>query len=317
MLAVAALLLAACGGDDDDGEPTARPTTRAGSAATTTASSATPRAGATASSATPLAGSSGGLTLVAGDTAGGSTTVGALADRIAAAWAGIASFRVLEMTQPAGGPFTLVVGAGPVASPAAGPTEADSYVLDEVVLPDRRRRQFVEGGNVASEIVVIGGTVYARGEFVGQYVDPALAADTWVVLEPSAIGTETPLGQVLHGMLTPIGAPLSALTPEERDLPARSVGQATTESGRTCDLYDIVQTTQTGERVEVLVAIEASGLPCAVVTSAGGQHTIAAFTDFNAPIAIDPPAEAVPWQPLPATPVGGATPAPGEATPAG
>jgi hypothetical protein len=110
---------------------------------------------------------------------------------------------------------------------------------------------------------------------------------------------------------------LSALSPEERDLPARAAGQVTTDSGRVCDVFEIVQTTPTGERVDVLVWIEASGLPCAVETSAGGQFTVATYMDFNAPIAIEPPAGAVPWQPSPAATPPAATPAPGEPTPAG
>ena len=40
--------------------------------------------------------------------------------------------------------------------------------------------------------------------------------------------------QVLQGFLTPIGAPLGALTPEQRDLPVTPAGQTTVE-GKTCD----------------------------------------------------------------------------------
>ena len=309
------LLLAGCGDDDEPAtDPTAlnqpNPT-----ATRSTSSPATPRPAtpgpATPAAATPIAGTPDGTPAPA-------TTVGALADRIGAAWTGVASFRVSEITVSADAPPTA--GGGPVGSPSASPIAGPGDPLvsanDEVVLPDRKRREIVVGDRPSTSIVVIGETIYARGGLVVEFVDPSLPTETWIVLDPATVDPTSPLGDVLAGFLGPVRAPLSDLRPDERDLPARSTGQSVIE-GRTCDLYAIVQTTETGERVDVSVGVDATGLPCAIATTAGGQTTTAIYVAFNEPLAIEPPPGAVPWQPSPVATPAGATPQAGAPTPAG
>jgi hypothetical protein len=241
--------------------------------------------------------------------AGSETTVGDLADRIAAAWTGVTSYQINTIEFPSDGATPPVLpGASPIASPLAGPTEPSGFWIDEVVLPDLKRRRIVADQVVASEIVVSGGQIYVRGEIVVELVDATLGAETWVVLTAADLATGSPLAQVLEGFLTPAAAPLSAISAEQRSLPMNFVRQTTAEN-RVCDLYHVVQTTLTGERVDVEIAIDASGLPCLIQTSVGGQTTVATYVAFNTPLTIEPPAEAVP---LPAaSPTAPASPAAG------
>jgi hypothetical protein len=318
LLVALALLLAGCGDDDED-EPTAvAPSPTAAVAATAAGPAVTGGGQATPGPVSPAA-SPRSSPAASPEAPSGEITVGVLADRIGSAWVAVTTYRVDEVTRPADASTTVPVPASPVAtpraSPVAGPLATGVYVADEVVLPDRKRRRIVEADGTESELVAVGDVLYARGAVVRRYLDPDLPPETWVVLDPAAFGLETPLGQLLSGFLSPPGAPLSALSADERALPARPSGEATVDD-RTCELYDVVRTTSTGERVVVTYGIDPTGLPCSIRTRAGGLDILTTYRAFNEPLAIEAPAGATPVAPVvasptaaPATPTGGPTPA--------
>jgi hypothetical protein len=255
--------LAACGKDEEKPTPTA-------TAAATVAPTAPPDSG------TPPGGT--GL------------TVGDLADRIGAAWSSVSTYRRVTTTidgnaTNSGSPTSRV-------SPNAGQS-SDVETIDEVILPDRRRRiARTTDGAVQYELVAVGGKVYARGALA-----PGLSAtrpdpNAWVEVDPTAFDPNSPDAPFYADLIAPAPVPYSALSPEERSRDAVSLGQ-TTVDGRSCTAYRFVDTTETGERIEIVLSLGADDLPCSVEIRGGGQTTTSILT-YNAPLTIDAPAGATP-----------------------
>lgn len=226
--------------------------------------------------------------LVTGTPQGASgLTVAQLADRIATAWSTVATYR--EVT-------TTVVGSttrpgSPTASPSAGRPD-NVETIDEVVLPDRRRRIVrTTDGTVLYELVAVAGKAYARGPRV-----PGLSAtrpDTfaWVAVDPRTF-VGTPYERFYADLVAPAAAPYSRLSRQERSRDAVPLGQ-TTVGGRSCAAYRLADTTQTGERLEITLALGADDLPCSIETRGGGQTTTTTVT-YNLPLTIAAPTGATP-----------------------
>ncbi|MEA2531465.1 MAG: hypothetical protein QOG89_3109 [Thermomicrobiales bacterium] len=262
-LAVVVSGLAGCGDDDDNPAPTA--TVAATVAVPSPPSGATPRTG------TEL-------------------TVGSLADRMSVAWANVSSYRAVTTTESPGA--SLAAGS-PVAGASPAPPGSVVQAVDEVVLPDRKRRIARLDGAVQYELLVVGGKVYARGPSV-----PALDAtradpNAWVEIDPTALDAASPYAEAYSGVLAPVSTPYSALSPEERARDAVPVGDRTV-GGRTCAAYRIADTTETGERIEVVLSLGADDLPCSIETRVGGVVTTTIF-EYNVPLSIEAPVAATPF----------------------
>jgi hypothetical protein len=211
----------------------------------------------------------------------GGLTVGDLADRMAAAWSGVKTYRTVFTTSAhAGG--TPNAGASPVASPVVG-----LEVIDEVVVPDRKHRIYKQGGTSSSEFIAVDGKVYARGPLAAGLKPATPSSGDWVVVDPAAVNQTTPLGQLVTTLAAPAVPPYSDLSESRRNRTATPLGDVGV-AGRTCTAYGIVDTTATGEPIDVILALGPDDLPCSIETRAGGTDNITVFT-FNLPLTINAP----------------------------
>lgn len=259
-LGIVAVALAACG---DATDPTPTPRSPSATATAPAAPPATPRSSGQAETPAP-----------------GELTVGQIADGIAAAWGGVTSYRATTVTK--GGPTASPVAASPVA---ASPVAGNRVDVDAVLRPDRRRFTRTVDGTVEAEIVVVGGDVFARGTQppgIPALPDPGV----WRRVYPTA-GKPTGDLAVYAGFSIPPSPPYGGLSENERGRIARPVG-AVGASGRTCSGYRIADMTQTGERIDVVIAIDAAGLPCSIETRAGGTVTTTTY-EFGVELVIEAP----------------------------
>lgn len=204
-------------------------------------------------------------------------TVGTLADRIGAAWTGIDRYYSETST------YTL-------ASP--DPAEASQQIVEEAILPDLRRQTVTQNGVVQSEIVASGGNIYGRGPNLPGISQPNRDPDIWITINGNVLGPNNSFSGVYQSLLLPIEPPYSALNDADRSRPAEELGIVNV-SGRACQAYRIVDTTLTGERVEVELALEESGLVCSIETSSGNSLTSSVYI-YDRPAEIEQPASPVP-----------------------
>lgn len=282
-LAVAALLLltlVACGKSAAP-TPAPAPPTATVAGATQPATSAATQAVATAAttvstadSATPSAGAS----PVAGE-----TTVGQLADRIGAAWGTVRTYRATTVS-------TVTLPASPVAAspiPRATPLAAASNVtIDENVLPDRRHIVQLVNGQSVVEYLIVGGEVWVRGP-QAPGVTPAATPDAWVAVGATPVASDNPFAGTYAELAKPVGVPYAGLSQAERERIAHPAGTITV-NGRSCAAYRAVDTTMTGERIDVTIAIADAGLPCSIETRSGSSDTVTTF-EYNIELTIDAP----------------------------
>jgi hypothetical protein len=222
---------------------------------------------------------------------GGTTlTVGTLADRIGAAWPGVSTYRRVTTTRAEGVPArpgTAAAGASPGAS-GADIVET----IDEVILPDRRRYLGLGAdGAVRYELIAVAGSVYARGTLVPGLSPTRPDADAWVEVDPAAFA-DSPYAGFYAELVGPVPVPYSALSPARRSRDAVALGQ-TSVNGRECTAYRFAETTETGERLEIVLTLGADDLPCSIETRGGGQTTTTVVT-YNLPLTIEPPRGATP-----------------------
>ncbi|HEY7032724.1 MAG TPA: hypothetical protein VH482_15380 [Thermomicrobiales bacterium] len=240
----------------------------------------------TSTTTVPVTGSA---TAVTSTVTGSGLTVGTLADRIGAAWVGVTTYRAVTTT--AGGePGKTGSPAVTAASGVAGPGAVET--IDEVVLPDRKHRLARLDGVGQYEVIAVGGKVYARGPLAPGLSPSRGDPDAWVAVDPAAFAGTPPAGEFYADLLAPPTAPYSGLSRQERARDAVPLGQ-TTVDGRACATYRVADTTQTGERIEIILALGADDLPCSLETRAGGQATTTVFT-YNLPLTIEAPSGATP-----------------------
>lgn len=207
----------------------------------------------------------------------GELTVGQIADKIAAAWTTVRTYRT-EFT---------TIGQSQTASPVASPVVLP-YVttIDEFVLPDRRHRLQQSGATVVTEIIVIGQSIYVRGLSA-----PGVPAGTdpgaWSMIDLASLPADSPFRPFYSELLQPIDPPYRDLSAAERARIARPV-ESVTVDGRQCEAFRTVDLTLAGERVEVVISIDSTGLPCMIQTAVNGTLNITTFT-FNVPVQITPP----------------------------
>jgi hypothetical protein len=207
-------------------------------------------------------------------------TVGELADRIAAAWPSVSTYRTVSRGQS---------GIVPGTAAAGTPNGSQSIeVVTEVVLPDRKHQVSTSNGAVQEEFVKVGSTVYVRGPMTGG-ITATPVADDWRVVDAATISPESTPAPQIASLLAPIQPPYAGLSPDERDRDAKPLGAITVEN-RSCQAYQIVDTTETGERIDVTLAIGSDNLPCSIETQVGGTDYLTTFI-YNIPLTITPPVE--------------------------
>ncbi len=253
------------------------------------------------------------------------TTLGDLAGRMDAAWSGVRSFRMVHTGPEAAMPLTREPAAAPPAStpqagaaatpgatpvaatPVAGAAGPRQSILD-VAAPDRVRQVISGTGDTDHEAMVLGDEVYLRGPFTASIV-PGTPPDAWIVLPADAVRAaasdeHSPVA-MLAALLMPPPSPLATLPPnllpqEPRDLGAVEV------DGRACRAWGAANTTRTGERLDITIAIDGDGLPCSIETRKGTEvQGLIVWEAFGEEIAIEAPAAATPVAAPMATPMAG------------
>ncbi len=204
-------------------------------------------------------------------------TVGQLADRIDAGWVGIDRYQSVTTTQTIGSPES-----------SAPSTET----VEEAILPDRRRQVVSLGGELRSEIVSAGGNIYGRGVSLPGIVQPNRDPDVWIVINGNVLGSDNAYSGFYQSLLLPVQPPYAGLSQADRDKPAEDLGDVDV-GGQTCRQYHIVDTTLTGERVEIALALSDSGLVCSIQTTSDHSVTTTVFS-YDKPTEITPPASPVP-----------------------
>jgi hypothetical protein len=238
-------------------------------------------------------------------TPSGELTLGALAERVNAAWAGVGSYRATFTGGPVSAPPAPGTPlASPVATPVAGSTDVFTSVR-EVVLPDRQRQTVSGAGADDHEAILAGGRLYLRGPLAAQIV-PGTDPETWLTLDPASVTPESRLSILLGGLPDTPPSPLAGVPERLWPQGLRDLGEVTVD-GRACRAYAAADTvTATGMRVDYTIAVDENDLPCFIETSAGGTpRGREEYSAIDAELEIEAPAAATP---VAAIPVALATP---------
>jgi hypothetical protein len=205
-------------------------------------------------------------------------TVGHLADRIAAAWETIDRYRAVTTT---------------TGSDRGSPTAATpiSETIEEVIMPNQRHQVVSINGVEQSEIVAAGGNIYGRGVSLPGIQQPNRDPEVWITINGNVLGPNNEFSGFYQSLLLPVQPPYAGLDETDRSRPVQTLGVVDI-NGRSCQQYGMVDTTLSGARVDILVALEASGQVCSIETRSGSSVTATIYT-------YDQPAEIV----LPASPV--------------
>lgn len=295
MLLLLLPLLASCGGGDKAASPTATPPPAATVPVSTTAIAVVPTGGSPVS-ASPVAGTPGA----------GGATFGELADRVNGAWAGVKNYQLVRV-YGRDADAAPVAGASPaaVASPGTGTftvSATTAEITEQGIVPNQRHQATQARGQASSESVSLDGKVWVRGALAG-FVRPNISPETWVAVDPAAIDPKSQLRTVFDALAAPITPPFPTMDAALRSRELISLGTVSID-GRSCDGYRFVQTTETGGRIDVAIAVGSDNLICAIETQAGGLVTLTRYTAYNQTMTIRAPANALPM----ATPPAAGTP---------
>jgi hypothetical protein len=204
-------------------------------------------------------------------------TVGQLAERIGAGWAEIDRYRAVTTTQSIG-------------SPVAGSVHRET--VEEVILPGQRHQVVSVNGVVQSEIVSAGGSIYGRGPALPGIVQTNRDPAVWITINGNVLGPDNAASGFYQSLLLPVQPPYAGLSQSDRDKPAEELGSVDV-AGQPCQQYRIVDTSLTGERVEIVLALTESGLTCSIQTTSAHAVTTTVYT-YDQPAVIVVPASPVP-----------------------
>ena len=204
----------------------------------------------------------------------GEVTAGQIADRIAAAWPTVASYRSITRIIPASGT--------PEATPAV---ELAGRAERHVILPDQKQIVITDQGST-TEIVLVNGVLSKRT------TPPGGSPSPWQVIDPATVSPNDPFSRTYETILAPETPPYSGLSGRQRDRIGTEQGQNTI-NGRACTGYLFPEVTETGERIQVIVYLDNDDLPCRIETRAGLTISQTDYV-FNQETAIATPAAATP-----------------------
>ncbi|MEZ4561208.1 MAG: hypothetical protein R2853_00515 [Thermomicrobiales bacterium] len=228
-------------------------------------------------------------------TAAAKLTLGELAGRVDAAWANVASYRVVSIVAAPPVPAATPIGAAR-ATPGATPVSAAGQVVAtrDVILPDIQRLEVSVWGTNDFEAISDGETIYVRGPLAA-HIDASAGPEQWITLRASDVPEDSQIANLLGGLPVVPMPPFAGIAErlelqEVRDLGPIEVG------GRTCQTYGAADTKlTTGQRVDYVVGIDTDDLPCFIetlsgTTSLGRQE----YSLFNEVAAVDVPAAGTP-----------------------
>jgi hypothetical protein len=172
-------------------------------------------------------------------------------------------------------------------TPAAAKT-AQQRTESETILPDRKHTVTTVDGVLQSELLLVDGMIYARGPAAPGLSPTRPNPDEWTTIDPATIDASSLAGQALSFFSKPLTPPYGELSKNERER-AAVPGEPVTVNGQTCDTYTIADTTQTGDRIEITLAIGANDLPCSIQSRLGESTSLTTY-EYNIPLSIDAPA---------------------------
>lgn len=185
----------------------------------------------------------------------GQTTLGELLDRIDAAWSTVESYRI-----------TSTSGSAPDASGQSSPNAQKT--VEEWSAPNNRRIIQYTNDQVTDESVYVNSRVFMYGSFVASAIAPEVGPNAWVVLDPSVIPSDTPVGSRVAFLTRDPANPFADVTGDLRATGIRETGTATI-GGRRCTVYAFAGSSEGGEGISYELAIDEGDLPCQLVKHAG------------------------------------------------
>lgn len=190
-------------------------------------------------------------------------TVGQLLARVEAAWPSVVSMR------------TTFWSTG--ATAGGTPPPSGMVTVEEVSLPAGRRLVVMNDGMVTDEQIAVDGRIYMKGALVPTAIAPMIDSETWVEVDPAAVGTGSPVSMQIGYLLSPIVSPFADVSDETTGLLATPGGNVTI-NGRSCDVF----TFGDPDGISYELALDAGNLPCRFVQSAGTRANVTLY-EFNDP----------------------------------
>ena len=180
----------------------------------------------------------------------GEVTAGQIADRIAAAWANVTSYRSTTRILPA-----------TVGSDATPSVDLAGTAERQVILPDQKRIVISDAFG-STEIVLSGGVLSKRT------TPPGGEPGEWETIDPARVAPDDPFGRTYETILAEETPPYSGLSGRQRDRIGTDQGEVEI-NGKTCTGFLFPEVAPTGERTQVIIYLDASDLPCRIETRAG------------------------------------------------
>jgi hypothetical protein len=212
----------------------------------------------------------------------GQVTVGELADRIAGGWMVATTMRLTAST--------TMDSATPEA--IASPTTSLDYVVTTEVDGNGSKRITITAlGFFITQVISIRGQIWVSGFYDAWNIpDSAVGApfgDGWMEVDTSAADNDPNFNQFVLTMLSNYPPPYSGLSDSARARVVEPLGDRVV-GDRTCSAYRIPATTETGQAYDIILTLDARGLPCSNDTIAFGQTQTNVY-EFDTPIEITPP----------------------------
>ena len=205
----------------------------------------------------------------------GEVTAGQIADRIAAAWTNVTSYRSSTRILPATG----TTDATPSVD-LAGTAER------QVILPDQKRIVISDAFGV-TEIVLANGILSKRT------TPPGGEPGQWQTIDAANVEPDDPFGRTYETILAEETPPYSGLSGRQRDRIGTDQGQATI-NGRECTGYLFPEVAATGDRIQVIIYLGDDDLPCRIETRAGltisqTDYVFNQETSIATPVSVETP----------------------------
>lgn len=212
----------------------------------------------------------------------GQVTVGDLADRIAAGWMVATTMRLTAST--------TMDSATPV--PLSSPTASLDYVVTTEIDGNGNKRITITAlGFFITQVISIRGQIWVNGFYDAWNIPESAVGepfgDGWMVVDTSAADGDPNFNQFVLTMLSNYPAPYRGLSDSARARVVEPLGDVTV-GDRTCSAYRIPATTETGQAYDIILSLDARGLPCSNDTIAFGQTQTNVY-EFDIPIEITPP----------------------------
>lgn len=174
---------------------------------------------------------------------------------------------------------------GPDESEGSG---TESVTTEHIEPPNNRRVLTMNGETIASEEIVVGGTVYMRGTLVPASIYPSVDQSTWIAFDPAVVPADTPLKQRVDYLTSPPRFPFADVTAETRSLPASPMGDIQVK-GRNCAVYSFTSVSEGDNAIHYRIAFDGENRPCQLSKEGGGVVDTTTWTYDDSAISIAPP----------------------------